>query len=212
MAEYKKLPDGTIVKVAGQGGIADNLSTLSPVMSLSAKQGNVLDTNKANKTDISSIITTGTKNTTGAQIASGTYFYLNGQLVKAKSNIAVNDDYTLNTNYEIATVGGVLTELNSKVILKNSDGIYHYRNGSVDIIVLHNCTLANFKSYVIPMLESNVGRNNLGYVVMVQWANVTNTITPGLIAIQGGYYKLRIDNDWMAGIDDSDLLHGQIVI
>lgn len=94
--------------------VIDNLTSTSVNSPLSAKQGNVLDTNKAERTDISSIITTGTKNTTGAQIASGTYFYLNNQLVKAKSNIAVNDDYTLNTNYELATVGGVLTELNSK--------------------------------------------------------------------------------------------------
>ena len=141
MAEYKKLPDGTIVKVAGQGGIADNLTTLSPVMSLSAKQGNVLDINKAERTDISNIITTGTKNTTGAQIASGTYFYLNGQLVKAKSNIAVNDDYTLNTNYELATVGGVLTELNSKITYYSGTGTTDTA-GKIDDIPLPNNVVA----------------------------------------------------------------------
>lgn len=109
--------------------VIDNLTSTSVNSPLSAKQGKLLNDNKANKADISSIITTGTKNTTGSQIASGTYFYLNGQLVKAKSVIAVNDDYTLNTNYEVVTVGGVLTELNSNLGVRSSQAQYNVTDG-----------------------------------------------------------------------------------
>ena len=145
--------------------VIDNLTSTSVNSPLSAKQGNVLDTNKANKTDISSIITTGTKNTTGAQIASGTYFYLNGQLVKAKSLIDVNDDYTLNTNYEVVTVGGVLTELNSNVL-----------GTSVDLSPYSTSS----NKYIIP---------RDGYV------SINGTNGSGLIAIQsskGGADKMYI--------------------
>lgn len=59
------------------------------------------------ETDLASIHATGTTNTTGATIASGTYFYLNGALVRAKADIAVNATYTSGTNYETVTAGGL---------------------------------------------------------------------------------------------------------
>lgn len=55
---------------------------------------------KVNKTDISSIQLTGTTNTSGSTITAGTWFYLNGELCKAKVDIASNATFTLNTNYE----------------------------------------------------------------------------------------------------------------
>lgn len=70
----------------------------------------------ANKADISGIIATGTTNETGSTITSGTYFYLNGVLVKATANIATQATFTENTNYESAKVGEVLTSLNKKVV------------------------------------------------------------------------------------------------
>ena len=62
--------------------------------------------------DLANIVATGTTNTTGAAIASGTYFYLNGTLVRAKADIAVNATFTNGTNYEAVTAGG-LNELKS---------------------------------------------------------------------------------------------------
>ena len=59
------------------------------------------------ETDLASIHATGTTNTTGATIASGTYFYLNGALVRAKADIAVNATFTSGTNYETVTAGGL---------------------------------------------------------------------------------------------------------
>ena len=62
--------------------------------------------------DLTSIKATGTTNATGSTITSGTFFYLNGTLCKAKSDIANGATFTLNTNYEVVTAGG-LNSLNS---------------------------------------------------------------------------------------------------
>ena len=62
---------------------------------------------KADKTDLTSIIATGSTNTTGATITSGTYFYLNGTLVQAKADIASGATFTSGTNYEAVTAGGL---------------------------------------------------------------------------------------------------------
>lgn len=74
----------------------------------------------ANKKDLTNITAVGTTNTTGSQITSGTYFYLNDTLVKAKANIAVDATFTLNTNYEIVTAGG-LNNLGSQIITLNNN-------------------------------------------------------------------------------------------
>jgi len=62
---------------------------------------------KANKADLTNLDLTGTTNTTGSTIAAGTYFYLNGVLVRAKTDIASGATFTLNTNYEVVTAGGL---------------------------------------------------------------------------------------------------------
>lgn len=67
-----------------------------------------LGNNKANKSDLASISITGTTNSTGSTIASGTYFYLNGALVKAKTDIANGATLTKNTNYVEVTAGGLV--------------------------------------------------------------------------------------------------------
>ena len=66
---------------------------------------------KADKTDLASIQITGSTNNTGSTISSGTYFYLNDTLVRAKTNISNGATLTLNTNYEVITAGA-LNELN----------------------------------------------------------------------------------------------------
>lgn len=68
------------------------------------------------ETDLASIRATGSTNTTGAKIDAGTYFYLNGTLVRAKTDIAVNASYTSGTNYETVTAGG----LNSRRTVKET--------------------------------------------------------------------------------------------
>lgn len=62
---------------------------------------------KADKSDLTSLDLTGTTNTTGSKIDAGTYFYLNGALVRAKVDIANGATFTSGTNYEAVTAGGL---------------------------------------------------------------------------------------------------------
>ena len=64
---------------------------------------------KANKTDLTSIVQSGA--TATQAISSGTYFYLDGVLVRAKTDIASGATFTENTNYEVKTVGDALDEM-----------------------------------------------------------------------------------------------------
>ena len=66
-----------------------------------------INSKKVSKSDLTSIFATGSTNTTGSVITSGTYFYLNGVLVKAISDIAVGDTFTEDTNYETITDGAL---------------------------------------------------------------------------------------------------------
>lgn len=59
------------------------------------------------KANLTSISVTGSTNSSGATITSGSFFYLNGVLVRAKTDIASNATFTENTNYELVTDGGL---------------------------------------------------------------------------------------------------------
>ena len=74
--------------------------------------------NLVNYADLTTIHATGSTNTTGAQIDAGTFFYLNGTFCKALTNIAVNATFTLNTNLEVATVGGEISSINDNLSKK----------------------------------------------------------------------------------------------
>ena len=59
--------------------------------------------NLASKSDLTDIFQTGS--TATQAIGIGTYFYLNGTLVRAKTAIASGATFTLNTNYTVITAG-----------------------------------------------------------------------------------------------------------
>ena len=61
----------------------------------------------ARKADLTNLDLTGTTNTTGSAITGGTFFYLNGTLVRAKTAIASGATFTLNTNYEVVPNGAL---------------------------------------------------------------------------------------------------------
>ena len=46
-----------------------------------------------------------------AQIDEGTFFYLNGSYCKAKTDITNGATFTLNTNFEVTTVGGEVSKI-----------------------------------------------------------------------------------------------------
>lgn len=77
----------------------------------------------APKSDLTSIIATGTTNTTGATITAGTYFYLNGTLVRALTDIASGATFTSGTNYEAVTAGGLNSLFNTFAKLNGTGGV-----------------------------------------------------------------------------------------
>jgi hypothetical protein len=75
---------------------------------------------KASQRELSNLVLTGTTNTSGATIASGTCFVLNGDFVTAKADIASGATFTLNTNYEKKSVGSILTDMQANKIDGNA--------------------------------------------------------------------------------------------
>ena len=76
-----------------------------------AKTNLQLTNDKAERADLATLNLTGSTNSTGSTINAGTYFYLNGSYCKAKTAIANGATFTLNTNFEVVTVGGELENL-----------------------------------------------------------------------------------------------------
>lgn len=100
---------------------SDNLLIVQPTGQGLAPFGSTIG-NKAPKTDLASISITGTTNNTGSTIEAETFFYLNGELVRAKTNINNTETLTLNTNYAKVTTGS-LNVLKSRI-----DTIYYNAN------------------------------------------------------------------------------------
>ena len=74
-----------------------------------------LTNDKAERNDLATLNLTGSTNTTGAQINAGTFFYLNSSFCKALTNIANGDTFTLNTNFEVVSVGGEISSINDNL-------------------------------------------------------------------------------------------------
>ena len=83
-----------------------------------AKTNRELTQEQAKNTDLTSIIATGSTNTTGAKIPLGAYFYLNDVFCRAIADIAIDATFTKNTNYIETTAGGDLDDL----LFKGTDG------------------------------------------------------------------------------------------
>ena len=98
--EISTLPNDNIPNRAIELAKCRARESISPFIDTYANKGNLV-----NYADMTNIYVTGTKNTTGATIYAGTYFYLNGQYCIAIANIANNADFTENTNYKVTTVG-----------------------------------------------------------------------------------------------------------
>lgn len=147
-----------------------------------------LDSDKVEKTDLTSIIETGS--TASQAISNGTYFYLDGVIVRAKAAIAGGATFTLNTNYEVLTVGALnkltaagiysTSEVNTgqkwidgkDIYRKVLEGTLSYDNSqspvhSIDVASLNVGYILNFNTIV------DIGGQ---YVQMVQWALINNGV------------------------------------
>ena len=131
----------------------------------------VTPSTKADKTDLSSIIQTGTVSTQA--ISAGKYFYLNDVLVRAKTSIASGATFTLNANYEVVTAGA-LNEMNGitsfSVITADTPKNFCYYV-SVDLVSKLNI-LNKFVpiSYIWSGMDIYTGyaiRRDNGYIMMV---------------------------------------------
>jgi hypothetical protein len=112
----------TAVIASGDTIIVDTNCALSE--SITEQIANVDLSALANKSDLTSISESGT--TASQAISAGTYFYLNGTLCYAITNIASGATFTLNTNYEVVTAGAL-----NDLVLKST------------VVTLPNLTLSN---------------------------------------------------------------------
>lgn len=134
------------------------------------------DLSLAMQEDLTSIKATGTTNATGSTIKSGTFFYLNGTLCKAKSDIANGATFTLNTNYEVVTAGG-LNSLNSalewKQIATNVTSLSH--------------DLSQYKEILIDVgFQGNVNHNTI-HIITAELSATTHYYS-------SGYYRTTNDS------------------
>lgn len=114
----------------GSGGVTAktlDTSSLSNDNNHVPTSGVVKSALTALETDLASIHATGTTNATGATITKDTYFYLNGTLVQALTDIADGATFTLDTNYAPPSAGSLnalKSELNMLGAGANNAG-YH---------------------------------------------------------------------------------------
>ena len=80
--------------------------------------------NLVNYADLTSLYLTGSTNTTGSTITVGTFFYLNGSYCRAIADIANGATFTLNTNFEVDTVGDELAGETGTFTLTYDSGTY----------------------------------------------------------------------------------------
>ena len=177
---------GSVLPVAGDYSASQITYGLSNV-------GDALDAT-AQKTDLTSIVATGSTNATGSTISSGKYFYLNGTLVKAKADIANGSSFTLNTNYEVVTAGG-LNDLEGDVLWENGDSTFSSTSFTVDltkykifklITTEGTCECAtsgaqasNLNSSVTNIWYSNGSSKLVGYVRFLILDITTSTLAIG---------------------------------
>lgn len=180
------------------------------------------DTTKAAKSDLTSIQATGTTNTTGAAIPAGAYFYLNGVLHKAKTQIDVNATFTVNTNCEVDTVSSGIkyrceTWTPNGATATGSGRCYYVVSGHLLIInigVKLNSALSS-GSYVsiLPNVSSALGITPLSTAVVcaVAVARETNAVSQ-YMRIEFASDRIAIVNETGASISANKQIYGQLII
>lgn len=130
------------------------------------------------ETDLASIQATGTTNTTGSTISAGTYFYLNGVLVQAITDIGSGATFTSGTNYAAVTAGGL-----------NQIGKWEDVSSQFTVITSE----ATFKAIVNPstrivkvfFLADGIANTSIGFEIPSKYAPKTE-----LLYKQGDFYRL----------------------
>lgn len=139
----------------------------------------------SNKNDISSLILTGSTNTTGGTIEAGRYFYLDGDLVIAKTNIAAGATFTPGTNYVLATVGGELTDV-KQTLSQIFDG------KKLDAVSDLNTPLSNLGETAFAINKYTDGTPNApnnGVGSVMTWTSSANYGAQLVLTHAGLYYR-----------------------
>ena len=171
-------------QLSNAGGSASNITydnTTSGLTADDVQEGiDELASEKADKADLTSIFETGS--TASQAISAGTYFYLDGVLVRAKTAIASGATFTLNTNYEVVSIG-VLNEITVYKDLTNLPA-----NGEITSLASTEITNGYKPSYAsvisAPQLEnvsgtpviSSLGGNRF-FTLFLTFSGSTPTIT-----------------------------------
>lgn len=144
---------------------------------------------KAAKVDLTNISITGSTNNTGSTIASGSFFYKDGTLVRAKTDIANNATLTLNTNYEIVTAGG-LNALNNAL-----NNLPTYESGTSNATASDGTVHVNFvKSHLAAPIF-------IGFRIHGQTNVADRIFTPYNVTILGfNVYSSNANGTAMSGV------------
>jgi hypothetical protein len=188
-ASYDSIP-GTAVTFDNEGTTIESTDVDGAIKEAYGKS--------AKSADLTSISQTGS--TASQAISAGTYFYLDGTLVRAKTAIASGATFTLNTNYEVVTSGALNDKFNwevgvAKLIGESYAGKEIYRTMYATGLLGPNAVItldANLKNIKVLRWGGyiNAGNNvfalpytnvtNIGYDIQVQ----INSIN-GLVVICG---------------------------
>ena len=146
--------------------------------------------NKAPKSDLASISITGTTNNSGSTISAGTFFYLNGTLVRAKQNIQNNATFTT-TNKETVTAGGLNELVTPKLITPTyttgvsyvSGGIYQI--GKIVVVQLRLSLTSSFSGGA-DMISGLPAPETSGSSYLRFWT-INGTVSISAAGVIGGY-------------------------
>lgn len=143
----------------------------------------------AKSADLTSISESGT--TASQAISAGTYFYLDGTLVRAKTAIASGATFTLNTNYEVVTAGALndrlwktlvtdATSANLSTVQWNEADVIIHRVGTTTFAITFHLNKNTPTGYYY------IGSNSSGFVgARVLWNESSQTITEVVFYISG---------------------------
>lgn len=137
---------------------------------------------KAAKADLTNIQATGTTNTTGAAIPAGAFFYLNGILYRAKTQIDQNATFTVNTNCEQVMAGGF-----NNLRLKHMD--ITATPSAVGNVQINSNTgnAVTYNNFVNAVVIDNTGTS-----IFIRIFTYANLIYANVIDLNGNYITTQV--------------------
>jgi hypothetical protein len=146
--------------------------------------GVINDTDKAKKSDLTSIFETGT--TASQAISAGTYFYLDGELVRAKTAIASGATFTKDTNYEVVTAGALndtFYKAGDLITITPTDYIYGLAMGNSAYVNIQINKPIKASKATINNFPSSVSFGSIGGIKTISNI-VVSSVTIGTTTIQ----------------------------